>query len=24
VYIVHDKPYPFTLSAIIRSVTMGG
>lgn len=24
VYIRHDKPYPFTLSAIIRAVTFGG
>ncbi len=24
VYIEHSQPYPFTLSAIIRSVTMGG
>lgn len=24
VYIKHDKPYPFTLSAIIRAVTFGG
>ena len=23
-YIKHDKPYPFTVSAIIRAVTMGG